>query len=497
MMNAILVKAFLFICIFSLYGCSEEERSDIRFGLSSAPQNLDPRFATDATSSRVNRLLYRQLVSFDKNYKPVADLAQWTMLSPKEYRFTLKESGRLFHNGERLTSADVAATFNFILDKSNGSPHRGTLAKRIHSFKVIDENTLDFNLHYVDPLFPAYLGVGILPKSLMDAGHPFSQQPVGSGVFKFIEWPKDGKLTLQRISDDLVLTFIKTKDPSVRVLKLVRGEIDLLQNDLPKELVGFLKKQDSLDVTPFTGSNFSYVGFNLKDPLTGNLGIRQAIADAIDRRATIKYLLNNAARPANAFFPADHWAANNTLGQYEHDPNKAIELLKSLGYDKQNPLQLTYKTSTNPLRVRIATVIQNQLSKVGIELDVRTYDFGTFFADIKKGNFQMYSLSWVGIKTPDIFEYVFDSKNTPDNKGANRGHYHNETVDGLIKKALSAEVLTEKAAYYQEIQAILFADLPYVPLWYEDHFIATAKHIHGYSVPVDGNYDGLKVIQRR
>jgi len=487
----------IWTCLLGVISCNSPDDPAIRFGLSAAPQNLDPRFATDATSSRINRLLYRQLIKFDDAYQPQPDLATWEVRSPTHYRFTLQTHGRQFHHGQKLIAEDVAQTYRFVLQEKNGSPHRGALHQRIDRIEVLDEETLDFYLKTADPLFPAYLGVGILPRDLMAAKHPFAQTPVGSGPYQLISWPKAGRLRLQRIADKQALVFIKTKDPSVRVLKLIRGEIDVLQNELPKELVGYLKQQPGIQVQPSLGANFSYIGFNLTDPSTGQLEVRQAIAYALDRDVIIKYILNGAARPANAFFPADHWAANPALKKYPHNPEKAKMLLKSIGYDAEHPLTLTYKTSTNPLRVRIATVIQNQLADVGIQVDVRTYDWGTFYADIKSGNFQMYSLSWVGIKTPDIFQYVFASEFTPDNNGANRGRYHNPQVDALIEHAAKGDTLAKQAIDYRAIQAILLQDLPYVPLWYEDHFYAARDNISAYSIPRDGNYDGLQHIVKQ
>jgi peptide/nickel transport system substrate-binding protein len=105
----------------------------------------------------------------------------------------------------------------------------------------------------------------------------------------------------------------------------------------------------------------------------------------------------------------------------------------------------------------------------------------------------MYSLSWVGIKNPNIFRYVFHSQSIPP-KGANRGHYNNRQIDRLIEKAESAEIIDQRADYYRQIQLTLLEDLPYVPLWYEEHFIASNNTISGYQLVKDGNYDGLASV---
>ncbi|MFQ5645121.1 MAG: ABC transporter substrate-binding protein, partial [Thiogranum sp.] len=120
-------RIILFCCAL-LAGCSTPDTDSIRFGLASAPTNLDPRFATDATSERINRLLYARLVDFNRQARPVPALASWEKLADRHYRFRLGGAGRLFHDGSRLDAGDVAATYRSVLDPDTASPHRGTLA---------------------------------------------------------------------------------------------------------------------------------------------------------------------------------------------------------------------------------------------------------------------------------------------------------------------------------------------------------------------------------
>lgn len=472
-----------------LAACAPEPDSTLRMGLASAPVTLDPRFATDATSSRINRLIYSRLVEFDEKQLPVPGLASWEVISPLHYRFVLKSDRAGFHDGSRLTARDVKATYDSILDQETASPHRATL-DMIKRIEVVDDNTIDFHLTRPDLLFPAYLVIGILPADTIAIKQAFQRQPVGNGPFRFVSWPEQGKLVLEREKDKQRVSFIRVKDETVRVLKLVRGEIDLIQSDLSPELIGYLKNQKSLEVTHGKGSNFTYLGFNLEDPVASQLYVRQAIAMAIDREAIIKYVMGGSARPASALLLPDHWAGNPNLELIPYDPEKAKAVLAKKGFNKTNPLRLTYKTSTNAFRLRLATVLQSQLKEVGIEVDLQSFDWGTFYGDIKAGNFQMYSLSWVGIKTPDIFRYVFHSNSVPPN-GANRGRYRNILVDQLIKTANNAGSLDDQAISYRELQKHLLEDLPYVPLWYEDHVFATREGISGYHIGLDGNYDGL------
>jgi len=485
---------FLLLFIIGLSGCTDKSSEKvIRFGLYNVPVTLDPRYATDAISSRLNRLLYQRLVDFDQQYLPKPSLANWEQLSLNHYRFTLKEKS-YFHHGKRLTMSDVKATYENILKSEKISPHRNSI-KHIKKIVQIDENTIDFILSRNDPLFPSFLIIGILPKDLLDKKHHFNTQPVGSGKFTFVDWPYDNLLKLKRLKDDQLFEFIGIKDPTVRVLKLLHGEIDLLQNNLAAEQVDYLKNQQELKFQEVGGSNYSYIGFNLKDQVTSQLPLRQAIAHAIDRDSIIRFVLGKAAVKATGFFPVQHWAANKAITPLDYDPEKAKKILNNMGYSVDNPLKLVFKTSSNPFSIRKATIIQEQLRQVGIEMEIRSYDWGTFYGDIKKGNFQMYSLEWVGIKSPDIFKYVFHSQSVPP-KGANRGRLIDKQLDNLIESADSAENREAMKSGYAKVQDMIHNILPYVSLWYMANISFYRDNIRGYKLYGDGIYDGLNYVEK-
>lgn len=475
-----------------LSGCSHPEHDSIRLAIAGDAANLDPRFTTDATSARINRLIYARLVDFDIQTQPQASLASWEQLAPTYYRFNLGTEGRLFHDGSRLTSRDVKATYDFILDPANGSPHRASLAL-IERIDVVDEDTLDIFLQRPDPLFPGYLVIGILPERLASLSKDAPFTPLGSGPMLFLERPSPGIVRLQRQSDGQILEVVRVPDATVRVLKLMRGEVDLLQNDLPAELISYLSQDPEIQVRRATGSNFAYLGFNIADADTGNIAVRLAIAHALNRERIIKYVLDEGARPAGALLPPDHWAGHPDLKGVAYDPERSRTLLLEAGYGPDNPLELTYKTSSDAVRIRLATVIQNQLADVGIKVSLKTYDWGTFYGDIKAGRFQLYSLSWVGIKSPDIFRYVFHSNSAPP-EGANRGNFQDATVDTLIEAAEEVQDTASQVILYRALQERLLATLPVVPLWYEDQVYATREGINGYVLAQDGNYDGLLTV---
>lgn len=487
-MNKVKSILFLFFFVF-LSACAESNRNSIAFGLNATPVTLDPRFVTDAISYRITRLIYRSLIDFDKQFNAIPDLASWEQLALDHYRFTLVNEGREFHDGSRLTASDVKATYESVLNPDTISPHRSSV-EMIKSIEVIDDDTVDFKLTRPDPIFPGRLVIGILPKTLISENYNFSRTPIGSGAMSMLEWKDESCLKLIRLKDNQLIEFVTVKDPTVRVLKLLRGEIDLTQGNLSPEVVAWLTEKESVTVNKKQGDTFTYIGFNLEDEATGNELIRQAIAYAIDRDAIIQYVMRNSARKAGAIFPPNHWAGHPNLTGYEYNPEKAKTLLGQAGYSLNSPLEISYKTSSDPFRLRLATIIQSQLKKIGINIDIRSYDWGTFYGDIKAGRFQMYSLSWVGLKMPDVFRYVFHSSSIPPN-GANRGRYENIQVDALIEKAELEPSLEKQADYYQQLQQILFDTLPAIPLWYEDNVAAIRNEIKGYQLNTDGNFDSL------
>ena len=491
-----IARWFLAVCLATLlFSCGEAPNQDIiRFGLANAPSNFDPRFATDATSARLNRLLYDRLVDFDEASQPIPALADWKQVSPTHYRFHLRPTRQPFHDGSPLTSHDVKATYQFILNPDNASPHRSPL-RLITRIETPTTESIDFYLSQPDILFPHYLVIGILPEKLIQADHPFHEQPIGSGPFAFVQRSDDTRWRFVRHLDGQLFEMIRIGKPTVRALKLLAGEIDMLQNDLPPEIVVYLSQDTHLNVQRHRGSNFSYLGFNMRDPVVGQLQVRQAIAHAIDRDSIIQYVFQGTAYSANALLPPDHWAGLPVHPGYSYDQNRARALLHEAGVDKEHPIEVVYKTSTDPFRLRLATILQQQLDQVGIHTTIQSHDWGTFYGDIKAGHFQMYSLAWVGLKTPDIFNYAFHSHSIPPN-GANRGRFMDETSDRLIQQAQVTQNLKEKQDTYRTLQAHLLQSLPYIPLWFEDHTFISRANITGYSVSPDGNYDGLLKVKR-
>jgi peptide/nickel transport system substrate-binding protein len=224
--------------------------------------------------------------------------------------------------------------------------------------------------------------------------------------------------------------------------------------------------------------------------VTSRHAVRAAIAHAIDRDGIIRHLFRGGAQPAASVLLPAHWAGNPSLRGPAFDPARARALLASAGFGPANRLRLVYKTSSDPFRLRLATILQSQLRDVGIDVELRSNDFGTFYADIKAGRFQMYTLSWVGLKLPDIFRYAFHGESLPPT-GANRGRLRDDELDRMIEAAEAAPTIEGQAAGFRAVQARLLEGLPIVPLWSEDVTAVANPRLSGYAPGADGSFDGL------
>ncbi len=464
------LTALLLVCAaLAACGRAPDAADTLRVGLAQAPATLDPRFATDAASARVTALLYRPLVELDEAGKPVPGLASWSRAEPARYVFRLFPDVPSFSDGSPVTAADVKATYDALRAPGLGSPHRSALAM-IDRVEVLDDGSVEFALNRADPLFPAFLRYGVMPARLLAAGHDFDAAPVGNGAFTLLERRPDGGARLLRRRDAARIDLVEVKDPTVRALKLI-GRVESRP-----------------------GITFAYLGLNLEDPALADPRVREAIALAVDREAIVRYLFQGLATVGESILPASHWAGA-ALPAWQPDRERARALLADAGFGAERPLRLVYKTSADPFRLRVATALQDQLAAVGVEVDVRSFDWGTFYGDVKAGRFQLYSLAWVGVHTPDILRLAFHSASVPP-VGANRGRYRSAALDRLVEQAESAGDLEQMADRYRAAQALLHRDLPMIPLWHESNVAVMREGVQGYRLAMDGNYGGLDDVER-
>ncbi|MGB6678549.1 MAG: ABC transporter substrate-binding protein, partial [Terriglobales bacterium] len=343
--------------------------------------------------------------------------------------------------------------------------------------------------------------IGIVPYG---SGDEISRHPVGSGPFRFVSAEPDKEVIIER-NDNYWgekanlkrVRFAVIPDATTRALELRKGSADVAVSSLTGDMVLALEHESNLEVLHSPGTVLAYLAFNTRDPVLKDVRVRQALAYAIDRFPMIHYLMRDFARPAYSLLPPESWAYNGNVPHYDYNPDRARQLLDQAGYPAVDGvrLHLTMKTSTEESTRLMAAVLQQQLHEVGIALDIRTFEFATFFSDVTRGAYQLHSLRWVGgNEDPDIFEYVFHSaKFSPH--GANRTYYANPRVDLLIDQARGELDQNARKEIYAEIQQILAEDLPYINLWYIENVMVYNKRVRNVTLNPPGNYDFLKTAE--
>jgi peptide/nickel transport system substrate-binding protein len=463
--------------------------------IESSPTNLDPRVGLDAQSERIDNLLFDNLLGRDESLNVKPNLAErWETPDPRTYIFHLTP-GVKFSDGRPLTARDVKWSFDSLLQGKVRSA-KATAYRFVDHLDAPDDTIVVFHLKqpWAALLWNLSGAMGIVP---FGSGDEISRVPVGSGPFRFVRAEQDREVVIERNPDywgEPVklerVRFMVVPDTTTRALELRKGSADIEVNALAPDMVLTVERDSGLQVLRAAGTVVGYVGFNLRDPILKDVRVRQAIAYALDRRPLIHYLMRDAARPATSVLPPESWAYNPNVRQYPFDPGQARRLLDAAGHPETNGVRfhLTMKTSTEESSRAMAAVFQQQLRDVGIALDIRSYEFATFFSDVTHGEFQVYSLRWVGgNEDPDIFAYVFHSAG-----GANRQFYRNARIDELLDQAQLETSEAARKKDYAAVQAILAEDLPYVNLWYFDNVSVASRRVRNLRLNPSGNYDFLK-----
>jgi peptide/nickel transport system substrate-binding protein len=505
------VHSLFAFCIlnFALMACARSDAAApagaIVVGVRTGPNSIDPRLGNDEASARVAQLMFNTLFDIGDDLRPHPMLAErLDNPDPLTYRVSLRRGIR-FHDGREMTAKDVVFTYQQVIDPAFITPFKGAF-RALESIVATDDYTVEFKLNEPFSAFPIQLAglPAIVPAG---SGADFGQHPIGTGPYRFVRFAVDDQVVLAPFPEyfngppkNAGIVIRVLPDDTMRGLELRKGSIDLVINDLPPDIVHqFEGKNFYIAKSP--GVDYSYLGINMLDPVLKDKRVRHAIGYAIDRRAIVEYLRRGLARPATGLIPSQAWAYQPDIFQFTYDPARSRQLLDEAGYadpDGDGPLprlRLSLNVS-NAEETRLqATVIQQQLRDVGIDLDVRSYEFATMYADVLKGNFQMFSLQWVGaaMVDPDILRRVFHSTQTPPD-GFNRGHYSNPDVDRLFDLAGAATSEAERKKYYGQAQKIVAEDAPYISIWNRTNVAVAQPTLTGLHLNAVGNFESLKDV---
>jgi peptide/nickel transport system substrate-binding protein len=482
--------AMVSVLVLWVTGCgfAAPDHGTLTVAIDSGPNSLDPRLGSDEASRRFNDLVYGALFRVGDDGRPEPELAE-TLERPDPLTLVVRlRPGVRFHDGAELQAADVVDTYRSILEDRVASFRKSDL-EALASVAPDGLRTVVFRLRR--PFAPILTNLNI-PILRAGAGPEAQRRPNGTGPFKLARYRKDEDLLFERFDgyhegrsrlERIRLRIIPST--TARLLELLKGTVDLVVNDLTPDDLARVRGRQGFHTESRPGRNVVYMAFNLADPILADRRVRQAIAWSLDRQEIVEHLLHGAAVLATGLLPPGHWAYNAEVTDYHLDAERAARLLDAAGHpDPDGPgprvrFRLEYKAPSSELAQQLASVVQEQLARSGIGVDVRTFEWATFYDDLRAGRFQVVVSNWTEISDPDIYRLRFHSARRPPN-GLNRGGYAREEVDRLIDAGAEEDDPEARRADYVRIQALLSEDLPYIYLWHREVSAALRERVRGF-----------------
>jgi peptide/nickel transport system substrate-binding protein len=498
-------RLVMLMAALTLAGCgyarADRSPGTIQVDIEQSPTSTDPRFGTDAMSSRINELIFDSLAKADRNSNIVGRLADSIEhTSPTVTVFHLHHGTR-FSDGRELTARDVLFTYNSMLDPQSMSPKRASL-EELKSVEAPDDYTVVMTVAHPNAPVLEIATEGIIPVGTPVPSKGSTAAPVGSGPFKMVAYARDESLLLDRNpyyphQADAVqsILFKIVPDPTVRALELAEGVCDFSGNNIQADVLPWLGAHDSLEISKTPGTTYRYISFNFRNRHLRDVRVRRAIAYAIDRDTIVSSVQRATARIASGMLAPENWAFDGNVTTYSYDPEKARQLLDQAGFPagKDGMRGLTFEFKTTPEGARIGEIFQAMLARVGIRLTIRTLEFTTYYADIQAGNFDLTSMQWVGIDDPNQYYRVFDSQKTPPH-GENRGYYSNSEMDHLVEAGKASADIDARKKIYAQVQQLAADDLPYVSLWWVDNVAVMNRRLVGFNAYPNGSLRSLATL---
>jgi peptide/nickel transport system substrate-binding protein len=522
----------LITAIFAVAACTKMRRTPddkIVVVIDGAMTTADSRFAISNHDSKLARIVGAGITAVDtETLEPRLDLASamepaeptllqlpFTMPMPVKigdrvvvlplivvasiphptWDITIRDDAR-FSDGKPVLADDIAYTFNSVLAKDSTSLHHKGFTERFWSVTATGPRTVRFVLKQPLATLRSDLDFAIVSRETGLGAGPYALRELTTTHALLTANPHyhGAKPKTPR------LEFKFVRDAAARLLMLVGGSADLLQNAVRLDLVDEIKTRPRVKMASGRSVILTYLMMNNDDPLLRDRRVREAIALTVDRRSIIAAKFGGRARLANGLLPEMHWAYAQDLPTRERDVARAKQLLDEAGFrdpDGDGPrprFSLVYKTSSDAFRLALARIIAAQLGDAGIAVEVRSFEFATFFADVKKGIYQLASMQSAELNEPDYYYFYFHSSRVPDARnpdGGNRWRYRSAELDRHAEAGRRETDRDKRKAIYREAQHVVWRDLPIIPLWHEDNVVLANKDLDGYTLTPNARYIGL------
>jgi peptide/nickel transport system substrate-binding protein len=502
------------------------------FGAQADPVCIDPALITDGVSGRVVNQIFEGLVKYDKDTTNVVpSLAEkWTVSDDgKVWTFTLRK-GVKFQDGTDFDAAAVVFNWDYWANTKNAL-HDGQIKNKntfeyyanqfggfdadsiISKVEAVDASTVKFTLKDAQAPFLNNMAMTFFtlwsPKALTAAGIDSCKKPVGTGPFTFVEWKPNESVTLDvfpgywdkanaaKVSKVIIRTI---KDNSQRLAALKAGEIQGMEGLNPSDVVT-TQKDATLQVLLRPANTTGYLAFNYKYKEFQDVKVRQAFAQAINKKAIVDALYGGTGQVAKEFQPPALWGYNKDLTDFAYDTAAAKKLLADAGFPnglseitgadgKKVALEFWYMPVSRPYfpnPKEIAEAISADLAKAGITVKLQTVDWTAYLDKRKNGELPLYMLGWTGDNgDPDNFICNFFCLNAKDEAKVNEGFVQDKEVSDLLKKAAITIKQADRIPMYTKAEQLIHDKVLRVFIANNQPPLAFTKKVSGYVVNPTG-----------
>jgi peptide/nickel transport system substrate-binding protein len=471
--------------------------------------SLDPINVTDGESIRVTHNIFETLFEYDskldlqpklaESYKSSTDGLTWTI--------TLKK-GVKFQDGTDFNADAVVFNFDRWMDKSNPY-HKGDFPyypflyggfkgdpnHKIEYVKAVDESTVEFKLTEKTAPFISFLAIPMFgiasPDAIKKYGDKFYEHPVGTGPFQFDSWGRNDKVVLKANKNYYVkgqpyldkLIFRVIPDNSSRLNALSTGEVDLIDGLNPDD-ADTIKANSQLKLIKRPSFNIGSLVFNTQMAPFDNVKVRQAINMAIDKKALVDAFYNGYAEVAKNPFPPALWGYNNDIKDYKFDVKEAKKVLAEAGFPNGFKTEIWTMSNPRPYMpqpLKVAEAIQADLKAIGIDAEIKSYEWATYLQKTGNGEHPMGLYGWTGVMAdPDNFLYPNLSSTNTQKPASNRAFYKNDEFTSLLQQARVTLDQDERIKLYKKAQEIFHQDAPWVPIAHTTPPMGLASYVEGF-----------------
>lgn len=513
----VLLLVGIFVTV-AFAGCKTAEKAPVTLVFAKGDAvRLDPADVTDGESITVMDNIFEGLVKYKPgttevepnlatSWEPSSDGLEWTFYLRKDVKF---HDGTPFNADAVVFSFERQRDENHPFHKYGQWDYWGWCFGEIAKTEKVDDYTVKITL---DTPFAPFISTMAMftmfvvsPTSANEWGEQWFTHPVGTGPFTFVEWVKGDHITLEKNPDYWGekakidrLIFKVIDDPSARLLALTKGEVHGMEFPNPDDL-GNIENNPDLQILSKPGLSIGYLAMNMGEDTPGyqkefgDVRVRRAIAHAINKQDIIDYLYKGTAIVAKNPIPPTLWGYNDAIQDYEYNPEKARDLLAEAGYPDGFKTNLWAMPVSRPYMFdprKIATAIQADLAKVGIDAEIVSYDWGTYLDKTDNGEHAMCLLGWTGdYADPDNFLYVLlDPDSATVGSAGNVAFYRNPEVHRLNMEAVTTFDPAKRTELYKQVQVLVHEDVPWITLAHATQILVFRKNVKGFVLYPTGDY---------